>query len=253
MKKMVFGFILGIALTLSTTGMAAVVEKLTATEATFPVYVNGEKLEGDKPVVVVNGSTYLPLTKVAEALDVNVKWNDNMKRVEVGMPPIDEVKNVQPISTETAPELTAAYENEYYKIELLGSRIGQKEDFPQRHQSTYDLITLKVRYTNKSDFPILVGNKDFKGIYELVTPPDTEQWIFVKDRIKYNKSNVFQEPIEDPGVWKSVELLSFKMGAIAPGEVREGNIVYLATQFNYKWHGLKYNDIELKFEKFHNF
>jgi len=84
MKKYISGFIVGVLTTVGITVFAEEVKSFIAEKATFDVYVAGEKFESDKPAVVIDGSTYLPLRATGEALGVNVEWNAEKRRVEVG-------------------------------------------------------------------------------------------------------------------------------------------------------------------------
>ena len=85
MKKVLLGFILGIIVAFGVCGYANNVMK--ATPATFPILVNGEEFKSnDKPAVTIDGSTYLPLRSMGNALNVPVEWNTKLKRVEVGIP-----------------------------------------------------------------------------------------------------------------------------------------------------------------------
>lgn len=85
MKKAFLGFILGLFVCLSFQAFAEKIAVLKATEATFDIYVNENKFESDKPSVVIDGSTYLPLRETGDALGVSVEWNNTEKRVEIGM------------------------------------------------------------------------------------------------------------------------------------------------------------------------
>ena len=81
-KNFVKGFILGAILFGSLTAFATT--NYQAITATFPVLVNGKALTTDKPIVVIEGSTYLPLKAIGEALGVGVNWNKELKQVEIG-------------------------------------------------------------------------------------------------------------------------------------------------------------------------
>ena len=52
--------------------------------ANFKVLVNGKEFRSDPPALVVNGSTYLPLRAMGEALGVPVNWNAELGQAEVG-------------------------------------------------------------------------------------------------------------------------------------------------------------------------
>ncbi|GBF77097.1 hypothetical protein PA598K_05621 [Paenibacillus sp. 598K] len=62
-------------------GTAAFVFKLKVGDRHFTL--NGERKEMDSPAVNKNGSIYMPLRAVAEALDLNVKWDAAAKTVDV--------------------------------------------------------------------------------------------------------------------------------------------------------------------------
>lgn len=81
MKKFISGTLCGAVLTTSIIAFAANYEAITAT---FPVFVNGVEWTTDKPVVTIDGSTYLPLRAMGNALGVPVNWNEDLRQVEIG-------------------------------------------------------------------------------------------------------------------------------------------------------------------------
>lgn len=81
MKKFVLGFAAGTAIS-GTVALAAV---YNAYPATFKVIVNGDEFVSDPPAVVIDGSTYLPLRAIGNALGVPVNWNETLRRAEVGI------------------------------------------------------------------------------------------------------------------------------------------------------------------------
>lgn len=78
-KKFISGVLSGAILS-GTIAFAA----YTAEPASFKVLVNGEEFTSDPPAMVINGSTYLPLRAMGNALGVNVNWNDELQQAEVG-------------------------------------------------------------------------------------------------------------------------------------------------------------------------
>ena len=84
MKKIIIGFILGAITTASVTALAINPDIFTAQKATFDVYVEGQKFESENPAIVVDGRSYLPLRAIGEALGVEVDWNEEQRRVEIG-------------------------------------------------------------------------------------------------------------------------------------------------------------------------
>lgn len=85
MKKFCAGFLACLVLVSGISVFAN--SQWTALKATFDVYVNGKKFESDKPIVAIDGNTYLPLKAIGDVLGVKVNWNAAEKRVEVGSDP----------------------------------------------------------------------------------------------------------------------------------------------------------------------
>ena len=81
MKKFLSGLIIG-AIVSGIIGVFAA--NYMAETANFKIMVEGEIFETDKPVLAVDGSTYLPLKAIGEALGVPVVWNGAERRVEIG-------------------------------------------------------------------------------------------------------------------------------------------------------------------------
>lgn len=79
MKKFVSGLLAGVTLASSIAFAATYV----AEDVTFKIFVNGKEFTS-APAVALNGSTYLPLKAVGDALGVVVKWNSELGQVEVG-------------------------------------------------------------------------------------------------------------------------------------------------------------------------
>ena len=87
MKKRLQGFIAGvILLVVLFTGTAATAANYQALPATFPVYINGAEWRTDSPPVVIDGHTYLPLKALGDILDVDIKWNSALFRVDITKP-----------------------------------------------------------------------------------------------------------------------------------------------------------------------
>ncbi len=82
MKKYFAGFLTCLILM---SGFYALAEsqQWTALRATFDIFINDQKFETDKPIVAIEGSTYLPLKAIGEVLNVSVDWNEEQRRVEI--------------------------------------------------------------------------------------------------------------------------------------------------------------------------
>lgn len=48
---------------------------------TVKVYVNGKEIQNDVPAHIINGSTMLPVRAIAEAMDAEVEWDQNTRKV----------------------------------------------------------------------------------------------------------------------------------------------------------------------------
>lgn len=86
MKKFISGFLAG-AIVFGSMGVFAA--SYVANPAGFKVFVNGKEFKSDPVVLEVNGSTYLPLRAMGEALGVPVKWNAELGQAEVGTTPTE--------------------------------------------------------------------------------------------------------------------------------------------------------------------
>lgn len=173
-KGFLKGFVLG-GMIFGTVSFAAV--SYTALEATFPLMINGEEWECDKPVVVVEGSTYLPLKSIGEVLGVDVKWNSDLRRVEIGEEsksglksysrlapaPIGESQSIK-VST-YSEEYTATVEvKDIIRGKKAWNRIKDANMFNSEPESGYEYILAKisVKVDNvKNDKAISINSFDF--------------------------------------------------------------------------------------------
>lgn len=114
MKKFCFGLIIGILCFLGTTATASSVKQYILTDAPYPIVVNDvEFKDTTNPILNYNGSTYIPLAKLANLTGIAYKWNEELFRVEISVDPatfkIPE-EPAAPVEEETAaaPEETAS-------------------------------------------------------------------------------------------------------------------------------------------------
>jgi hypothetical protein len=139
MKKFISGLLIGLIVAFSASVFAAT---YTAYTATFPVLVNGNIFTSDKPIVVINGSTYMPLKAIGEVLGVNVLWNADLKRVEVGQAykQADGSIEFQDFITENSQTL--------YKV-IFSDGFSVSVDIPYtRHSDGYVGAFITTDYTN---------------------------------------------------------------------------------------------------------
>ena len=83
MKKVILGILIGFTMAIAFTSFANS-DFFTAQKATFDIEVLGKKFEGENPPVVIEGRTYLALRDTAEALNIEVYWNGDERKVEIG-------------------------------------------------------------------------------------------------------------------------------------------------------------------------
>ena len=98
MKKVILGFITGVITALTFTAFATSTELFTAQQATFDIYVKGEKFISENPPVVIGGRTYLALRDTAEALGIEVYWNGDERKVEIGKQPDSKAETFNKVS-----------------------------------------------------------------------------------------------------------------------------------------------------------
>ena len=89
MKKLVVGVCMGVLVA----GVVAHAATYYAEDASFKIFVNGNEFTTSK-AVVIDGSTYLPLRAMGDALGVNVEWNAEQHQVEIGDAPAKQDENV---------------------------------------------------------------------------------------------------------------------------------------------------------------
>ncbi|TLS49241.1 hypothetical protein FE782_26810 [Paenibacillus antri] len=78
------GLLVGAALMTAWPTLAATVKTYVATAANYPVYVNGAPyVDGERPILNVDGSTYIPLRAVGELLGAQVEWSESPRQVDI--------------------------------------------------------------------------------------------------------------------------------------------------------------------------
>ena len=83
MKKTLKTLICVMLVAIMSLGMNVSAANYIAVEPAFDVLINGERFYSEPPVIVIDGSTYLPLGALGDALGVYVEWNSELSQVEV--------------------------------------------------------------------------------------------------------------------------------------------------------------------------
>lgn len=79
MKKL--KFLLIIVLVLSIYSLSEASTSLLAEAGLFNIFINGREEKFKKPIVTINGDTYLPLREVCDKLKINLNWDSNSKSI----------------------------------------------------------------------------------------------------------------------------------------------------------------------------
>ena len=180
MKKIIIGFVLG-ALVFSVITAAAV--SYVANPVDFKVMVNGQEFVSDPPALEVNGSTYLPLRAMGNALGVPVNWNEELRQAEVGnSAPVADAKqysrnNPAPINTVQMYEKTSEFfdeDNYTVAVRVLEvvrgdaayKALTEKNKFYPKADEGYEYANVRVAFSvvsTKSDFAVEPYQGRFKA------------------------------------------------------------------------------------------
>lgn len=82
-KQILVGIVIGAIIFGATPALTNTLRTFIAEEASFPIVVDGAKVELDMPVVTIEGRTYIPLRALGDVLGVKVDWNDEKGQAEV--------------------------------------------------------------------------------------------------------------------------------------------------------------------------
>ncbi len=161
MKKFISGTLTGAILA----GTAAFAAVYTAEPATFKVLVNGEEFDSNPPAMVIDGSTYLPLRAMGNALGVPVEWNSKLNQAEVG---------------NSAPK---AEENQYSRNNP--APINTIQTYTRKNQDTKYMSLYSPGYTaNIRVLETIRGDKAWKMIEDAnmfnSTPKEGYEYIIAK-------------------------------------------------------------------------
>lgn len=222
------GVIIGILIGSLLTGSMVFAQNYEAILSTFPIFINGVEWKTDKPVVTIDGSTYLPLRALGDSLGIKVEWNSELSRVEVGS------NNTNSI------EETDVILNEGSEWELQGKIAKQKD-------KKSDVAVVLVQGSGPSDMDeTIFSNKPFydialglagQGID--VLRYDKRTYVYGKKIVEskdYKNFTVEQETIEDAIAaakllqaegYKKIYLAGHSLGGmLAPRIEKESNGIF---------------------------
>ena len=91
-KYFISGVIVSGLLT-STIAFANPIQQFILQKSEYPMLINGNAFKSDSPILNYEGKTYIPLKDVGNLLQCNVKWDSELKRIEISKEVNKEVKS----------------------------------------------------------------------------------------------------------------------------------------------------------------
>mgnify|MGYP000956184005 CR=1 FL=1 len=127
MRKFLIGVLVGCLLMMTTPVLAdSILQSINVVMDSVEVQVNGEKL--DVNTILYNGSTYLPMRKVAEAVGKDVEWNSDTMTANI-------------VSKGDIMEEVIVYEEDGYKHLNIGDKLYHENGF------VFDIIKQHENYS----------------------------------------------------------------------------------------------------------
>lgn len=238
MKKYFMGFIAGAILMTGVTAFADTAKEYMLTNLKFPVILNGKEFKNDElPFLNYNGNTYVPLKITGDLLGVPVKWNDVLRRVEIGNMPIENDLGIELLHDylKDAKHSAIKYEGEIYLTIVDGStKYGLSPVWNyEKKELTFEHTQVKAR--NNVNMSKGVDTLTYLGL----TYVKESIYISAKNEVQTNMKNL-EEQLEK-------EYSNFKlMFKVEHKTLTSDNEVYI--QANAK--GTSVKDLEEFFEYF---
>jgi hypothetical protein len=165
MKKFLLGLLVGI-MVFSTVSATA---DLVAKQVNYPIRINGKVFNPEKPVVSINGSTYLALRDIGNALDAKVAWNDKDKSIEIERASENTPTNASVDKSDANLVIKDAKSNELYnprEVVKIGDKLGvaiegfryQVTNYSYASNLYYLLIDFSIINLSKSDYYSSLSN-----------------------------------------------------------------------------------------------
>ncbi|NEW08225.1 copper amine oxidase N-terminal domain-containing protein [Paenibacillus sp. SYP-B3998] len=172
MKKFIsgitVGLVAGVVLTIGTSSFAdSVISKVEAyINPSIPVTLDGQTISLDKPVAIIDGSSYLPVKSIGQVVGKDVSWNDKTKSIELKsvINPTDTVPSKDVGQVGTQPEDKA------------------KEGVTHLNKDSIQSLVLLQNYFNGKD-----AYKDGNIVYMNLSAGGSKYSI--RDKIVYNNSD----------------------------------------------------------------
>jgi len=120
MSKKICVCLLLLLLLVSTKVFSQSMQQLKSTLAQVKIFLNGEELSFEMPVVAIDDRIYVPLREFAEVLGMDVEWDESEKRVDLKNDDLLVSMNILPSST-----TTISYQVDVYADGRLESTVGR--------------------------------------------------------------------------------------------------------------------------------
>lgn len=160
-KDIIIGFIIGCLLMTTTPVLAnTILQKIDVVLNSVDVQVNGEKLEAD--TILYNGSTYLPMRKVAEAVGKDIEWNQDTMTAN-----IIEKSDIKLNNEITIVENTDLKTSDGIKIKVINNK------------NYINLEDCYKKYNDEENKKIKVSNKNG----EIITDLDDIICLYINDEL----------------------------------------------------------------------
>ncbi|MCH4888533.1 hypothetical protein EZV73_13150 [Acidaminobacter sp. JC074] len=136
---------------------------LTAVISDIKLFLNGDRV--DKEIVIIDGSSYLPVKAISEALELEVNWNNELRAIELSS---EGENSGDPLASEMLDLMT---ENN----KKLEAENDDLKDLLKKHSikiptTDKDAIFVSDEYNVPEDSPIAVL-KGSSSLVEIVTTP----------------------------------------------------------------------------------
>jgi len=164
-KYFISGVIVSGLLT-STIAFANPIQQFILQKSEYPMLINGNAFKSDSPILNYEGKTYIPLKDVGNLLQCNVKWDSELKRIEISKEVNKEVKsdenkyneNINSNSNHGAGGggIYSPVNNEKQRIQLQSKQTDNTDN-------TNNVSNIQTQIqTNNSKYEVL---KDYPGNY----------------------------------------------------------------------------------------
>lgn len=176
MKKELKGFILGLivaTLMMSMVFAGGVKQAIDVVLNSVNLTVNGQKINADN--ILYNGTTYVPLRAVAEALGKNVSWDEKTNTASINDKGTEKVEKDGgvPVKVEEVPYKITILEPDSIGTRYMEATYTNKSEYPITGMSITVLLKDKNEKTYLSNFDTVMPGET-SPVFETFAPPSGE-------------------------------------------------------------------------------